>query len=85
MIYPDVSLEEWCEKWDLEVESSTCYECGRKAYSTIPYLEKDYAGLESPLCPCGSGPCVAVMVPRTAAAHAEWSGLVRGLLEVWDD
>lgn len=54
MIYPDVTLEDWLRKHpELQVLKKTCDSCGKDMFSTVPFMTKDYYGLESPKCSCG--------------------------------
>lgn len=61
MIYPDVSAKEWCDKYGIDEFSNVC-DCGRVMKADIPFLEKDWAGLISKSCECGS-PCISTAVP----------------------
>lgn len=55
MIYPEKSVEDWCSRYPaIQVASCTCIDCGGLIISSRPYLARDYAGLESPPCACGS-------------------------------
>ena len=74
MIYPDVTLEEWLKKYpELEVISKSCDNCDAVMSSTIPYLNKDYAGLIAPDCKCQKNKTTCMIsVTRTIEVHNEW-------------
>jgi len=54
VIFPDVGVQKWCEKWDLEVETSRCVICGRTRVANVPYLSQRWAGLIATDCRCGN-------------------------------
>ena len=86
MIYPDVTLNDWLlEHPELEVRITECHACGGKLSSTIPFMTKDYYGLESTTCPCGdSRTGCRSMVTRTEEAHRSWTEIVEGIDEDWE-
>jgi hypothetical protein len=54
MIFPDVSVEKWCRKYNgLELKTSKCWACRQPRTTTIPFIEQGWAGLRAPQCPCG--------------------------------
>lgn len=52
MIFIDMDLEEFCEKYGIDAEMSEC-SCGKKGMTSRPFLTKEYAGLAMPPCKCG--------------------------------
>lgn len=74
MIYPNVSLDEWLKKYDLEVEIFECSKCGVRLEVNIPILTKDSAGLISKRCDCG---CYsATLTPRTKESKDFWNNVL---------
>jgi hypothetical protein len=64
MIYPDVPVEKWCEKYDLHIAKDRCTNCSRIRITNIPFIESGFAGLMSTQCECGmSGDSFTVNVP----------------------
>ena len=53
MIYPDVTVEEWCRRYDLSVEKDRCPKCRKAIYTSRPFIEKGFVGLIAPKCSCG--------------------------------
>jgi len=77
MIYPDVDLDKWIEKNDLEIVDYVCPGgCGKTYQTTVPVVTKESNGLQSPLHECGEGYWAVIMTPRTAEALAFWEKLV---------
>lgn len=55
MILLDLTPEQWIKRYSsLQITQATCRDCGNKLFSTIPFISKEYIGLTSPPCPCGS-------------------------------
>lgn len=75
MIFPDVTLEEWLEKYpDLGVRKERCNGCGKKSILTNkPFIEKDWVGLAA-ICECGFHGASS-MLPRTPATKELVSNL----------
>lgn len=76
MIYPEVNLQVWLERWGLEIESWTCDICGKEFETTVPILAKDSAGLVTPEHGCNPYHCHAIFTPRTAESIAFWNTIV---------
>lgn len=65
MIYPNVSLEEWLEKYPvLEIKKKRCHYCREFRVANIPFIEKDWVGLQSKDCSCGKGKAISVCMIR---------------------
>jgi hypothetical protein len=52
MIYPDVSLEKWLEKYPgLNIIEVECLDCHGIIRTETPFMTKDYIGLSVSTCP----------------------------------
>lgn len=79
MIYPNISLESWLEKYpDLKVQKLVCTNCGETMISTIPFLSKGYAGIESPPCVCGQNThkCSSA-ITITKESFEKWNNILK--------
>lgn len=71
MIYLQVdNLSVWIKKYDLEVIEYRCPKCEKGFESTIPFLIKGYAGLETPIHECGPQYREIIVVPRSNATES---------------
>ena len=75
MIRPDVKLEDWLKKTDLEPSEYTCANCGGIYEVNVPVVSKDYFGLESEIHECGKGFTALVVTARSPKKKAEWAEL----------
>ena len=48
---PKVSLQDWCDMWDLEPEIYDCPKCYRPRIIDVPYMDQYSRGLQSKPCP----------------------------------
>jgi hypothetical protein len=73
MLFPNVSTEEWIDVHKgLRVTSGIC-KCGQRLLSNVPFVTRDYVGLTSPVCNCGSRETkVESAIPRTAEEKKSW-------------
>lgn len=76
MIYPEVSLNEWIKKWDLEIVKYDCPKCREVFETTVPVMTRQSAGLQSPIHGCGSELWTVILTPRTAESLAFWDTIV---------
>ena len=54
MIYPDVNIEKWCKKHNLDLDGqNTCEECGLQLTGR-PYITNCSVGVEFDACKCGA-------------------------------
>jgi hypothetical protein len=68
MIYPDVNLETWLKKYPvLEVQKKRCHHCKSLRIANIPFIEKDWVGLQSKDCACGKGKAISVCTIRSTS------------------
>lgn len=49
----DVNLDEWCERWELEVFIGTCGGCGAEQIVNVPWYGDGVRGLRADKCECG--------------------------------
>jgi hypothetical protein len=64
MIYPDVSLTAWLNKYpDLEVKKMRC-ECKKILRTEIPFINSKGFGITTPKCSCGSLISKSTMILR---------------------
>ena len=48
---PDVSLDDWCNRWNLKPETFECHDCGSTIFVNIPIdYNKETKGLTSKHC-----------------------------------
>lgn len=65
MIYPEVSLKDWLKKYPvLEIKKIKCHHCRVPMIADIPFIEKNWIGLESKDCACGKGKGISISTPR---------------------
>lgn len=76
MIYVDVDLSLWVNKYKLDIETYTCPQCGDEFQTTRPIMTPDSAGLVTPIHGCGSRFWVAVLTPRKTESIAFWNTIV---------
>jgi len=73
MIYPDVDLKEFKQKYGLAEYDWVCCNCGNTFTVNRPYLTKHYAGLCSEIHePCGARYSALTTVPRTKEKINSW-------------
>lgn len=76
MIYPDVELNTWLQKYDLEVTEKVCPKCKQLFLTKIPILIKGYAGLETPAHECGSNYKSAIFTPVSNEKNNLWKQVI---------
>lgn len=64
MIFPDISPDKWCNKYNLEIKSANCSHCGNKKVANIPFIESEWVGLTSNNCKCGSTAAYEIRIAR---------------------
>jgi len=71
MLYPQVSAQDWIKQYpELSMITKACDSCGKEMAATIPFVNKDYAGLEAPMCSCGQNRYTcSISVTRTHEEH----------------
>lgn len=81
MFYPDVSLEEWLEKYpDLYVFGRKCEGCGKTMRTNTPFIMRGYVGLESGDCSCKKNHSrCSVRITTTDKEHTRWVNLIKGV------
>lgn len=77
MIYPDIPLENWLKKYDLEVTEKICAHCEGTFQTTIPILIKGYAGLETPQHGCPRQFAAAVFTPTSFEKTELWQKIIK--------
>jgi hypothetical protein len=74
MLYPKIAVEEWIKKYPaLSVIKRKCFHCKNRLTTTIPFVEKHWAGLQSEDCTCGKGKAISI---STIRPNSEFSGLL---------
>lgn len=67
----------------LSIRKIACHACSRTLETTTPFITKDYIGLTTPPCACGSTLSKAeVAIPRTEAEEESLLSLVSKTLEL---
>lgn len=77
MIYPDVTFEDWCKKYNLKPMSSSCAKCKLPFTTTVPILMQGCAGLATPTHECGPHFVSVVLTPKTDKAKKHWANVVK--------
>lgn len=72
MIYVDTSLSVWLRKTGLKVSEWKCPVCKEMFFTTVPFLQKDYYGLQTPIHGCGGKHIKIVITPRTEVEKLKW-------------
>lgn len=82
MIFPDVKLEDWLEKYptlrDIKdtCEINFCVHCNEQIIPDRPFIKKDYVGLYSDTCPhCGKEYHVQVSITNSNKEYQKWDHL----------
>lgn len=53
LIAASETTENWCARYNLVPETSTCLHCNQEIKTTIPAFSKNWRGLVAPQCSCG--------------------------------
>lgn len=54
MIFPEITLEEWLEKYpELQILTKKCDNCNKDITANKPFITNGYVGLSSDKCICG--------------------------------
>ena len=75
MIYPDVTLNFWTNKYRLPIETKKCAKCRKNFKTSVPILIKGYAGLETPTHKCNRKFNSAIFTPITDKTKKEWESI----------
>lgn len=75
MIFPEVDLDEWCEKYGLSKEEDICPDCGRILKPTIPFITKDFFGIKTDNSgeTCGPDCGMAIAIARDPKDRKIWA------------
>jgi hypothetical protein len=76
MIYVEADLAVWKRKYGLEPEEYHCSKCGKVFLTTIPFLMKGHAGLQSQPHDCGRTYVLYHLIPRTEEGRESWNKIV---------
>lgn len=76
MIYPDTNLEEWLNKYELEITNKICPKCEQNFPTCVPVLIKGYAGLETPEHNCGPNYKAAIFTPTSTEKITFWKNII---------
>ena len=72
MIYPNVSVEEWCKRYKITVKTRPCTKCGKLQTTSIPWASQGWRGLVAPLHDCGIGYELSTAVAADKKERNEW-------------
>lgn len=77
MIYPEISLKKWMEKFPgLSPQKVTCV-CGKKGETTLPVITPDWVGLAMPKCTrCGDDAPGVVFQSRDPKIQSEMNSFL---------
>lgn len=78
MIFPDIKLENWLDKYtELEEVRKECNNCKKTMKANKPFLIKGYAGITSEKCSCGKNRSeCSSMVTNSIEEHLKWKNLL---------
>jgi len=76
VIYPNVDLNKWIEKYDLGIETFSCPKCKKVFETIIPIMTIDSVGLQSQSHKCGPEYILVILTPRTDDALKFWNMIV---------
>jgi len=85
LIFPDLPLEYWCKKYNLEVQEIECPNCGLIQKTTIPFISQENVGLMAPLHDCGPDWQGGCAVPRDIATRNRWADFVNDIIDDEED
>jgi hypothetical protein len=63
MIYPQVDLQEWCDRYSLKPITRPCKGCGKEFETKLPVATKMCRGLAAELHECGENYRLVVLRP----------------------
>ncbi len=72
MIYPDVSTEEWCERYKIEVITRPCAHCGKYIDTTRPFATGNWRGLKATEHGCGARYLLSTAIDVRPGERHEW-------------
>lgn len=72
MIYPDVSVEDWCRRYSIETAEKPCLKCGELLHSTLPFAHRDWRGVQSITHSCGVQYDLVFIVSVNKNKRARW-------------
>ena len=78
MIYPDVDVKKWCEKYGIEEGKSSAQNAGK--ISPLILQQQGVQGLVSMDHGCGKGYSPSMWVP-VGDEREEWNGIFKGEIE----
>jgi hypothetical protein len=82
VIYPDFSVEYWCQKHDLQIAEIKCPNCGLIQKTTIPFIAKECVGLLAPLHKCGPDWQAGLVVSRDSVTRKRWTEFVKDSVNI---
>lgn len=75
MIYPDVNVEKWCERYGLTVKTRPCLQCGILQTTSIPWASGEWRGLVSTKHACGEDYELSTAISINKNERNEWKEL----------
>ncbi len=72
MIKPIVSLQEWCQRYNLHPAIATCTKCGKKFETTVPFAIEGYRGLIAEPHDCGENYSPFIIIPVSEQEIQFW-------------
>jgi len=72
MIFPNVPLDSWIKKFDLEELCYSCPKCQKEFKLSIPLLINGYAGIMSPIHECGDNCTDMLLTPNKPESEKLW-------------
>lgn len=78
MIYPDMSTEHWCKKYQLDVVARPCNNCAKLITTARPFASGSWRGLKALEHGCGATYLLSTAVLINELERDEWAKLARG-------
>jgi hypothetical protein len=76
MIYPDVTVEEWCERYSLEPTTEPCVKCGQQVTTTRPFATGSWRGLQAEDHGCGVRYLLTIAIDSVGSERQSWANFV---------
>ena len=75
MIYPDVNVDKWCERYKLTVKIRPCPKCQKLQTTSIPWASGEWRGLVAPKHECGEDYELSTAISIDKNERNEWKEL----------
>jgi hypothetical protein len=84
ILYPQVPLDEWCKRYNIQPKTNKCRKCGKLQTTTIPIASKSFRGLQAELHECGRNYRLATLVSADTDERARRRAYQKRLAKAWE-